>query len=238
MQTVSLSFFRFSTPLSRLWALAQMGAARLSLPGVPDIGFWKLLGSGTGEGFTPIPNTGVYAILATWPSEEIARGQTSGAPVFRRYQSWANEHWTVFLSTASVRGNWAGTEPFQTGISVSQGPLAALTRATVKPRVAWRFWKRVPAISDVIGSDPNVVFKIGVGEVPLLHQVTFSIWPDANAMANFARKDGPHARAIKAVRAEHWFREELYARFNILGSAGSWNGRNPLQDIIPSEVAS
>ncbi|MDT8329275.1 MAG: spheroidene monooxygenase, partial [Roseovarius sp.] len=64
MQTVSLSFFRFSPGFDRLWALTMMGAARLSMGRIPGIGFWKLLGSGTGEGFTPIPNTGVYAILA------------------------------------------------------------------------------------------------------------------------------------------------------------------------------
>jgi spheroidene monooxygenase len=44
------------------------------------------------------------------------------------------------------------------------------------------------------------MFKIGIGELPWMQQVTFSIWPDANSMAAFARADGPHARAIKAVR--------------------------------------
>ncbi len=47
-------------------------------------------------------------------------------------------------------------------------------------------------------------------------------------MAHFARADGPHARAIRAVRDEGWFREELYARFRILGDAGTWNGSDPL----------
>jgi spheroidene monooxygenase len=91
-----------------------------------------------------------------------------------------------------------------------------------------RFWRRVPDISAVIGQDPNVIFKIGIGEVPLLHQVTFSIWPDAAAMANFARGNGPHGRAIQAVRAENWFSEELYARFRILDDWGSWGGQSPL----------
>ena len=83
----------------------------------------------------------------------------------------------------------------------------------------------------MIGTDPNVLFKIGIGEVPLLHQVTFSIWPDADSMARFARRDGPHARAIAAVRSEGWFREELYARFRVLGTAGRWEGGNPLANL-------
>ena len=115
--------------------------------------------------------------------------------------------------------------------ALASGPLAALTRATVRPGAAARFWRRVPDISAMIGTDPNVLFKIGIGEVPLLHQVTFSIWPDADSMARFARRDGPHARAIAAVRSEGWFREELYARFRVLGTAGRWEGGNPLANL-------
>jgi spheroidene monooxygenase len=209
----------------------MMGFARLSLPRVDGIGFWKLCGSGTGEGFTPVPNTAVYAILATWPDLETARRQTATAPIFRRYERRASESWNVFLGPTSVRGHWSGDTPFQPDAHPDQGPLAALTRATVRPLAALRFWRRVPDISAVIGSDPNVAFKIGIGEVPLLHQITFSIWPDADAMAAFARHDGPHARAIRAVRDGNWFREELYARFRVLETRGTWDGGHPLSKL-------
>jgi spheroidene monooxygenase len=71
------------------------------------------------------------------------------------------------------------------------------------------------------------MFKIGMGEVPLIHQVTFSIWPDTASMAAFARK-GAHADAIRAVRDEGWFNEELYARFRVIRTQGTWGGRDPL----------
>ncbi len=213
-----------------------MGAARFTLPKTEGIGFWKLLGSGTGEGFTPIPNTAVYAILATWRSLEEAQKQTQTAPTYRKYQAHSVEHWTVVLTPSSVRGNWSNTDPFIAQTGENNGALAALTRATIKPKVALKFWRKVPAISSVIGDDPNVVFKIGVGEVPWFHQVTFSIWPDTKTMADFARKDGPHARAIKAVRAGEWFSEELYARFKILGSHGTWGGSDPLSRLPNQEV--
>jgi len=231
MQVVSLSFFRFDGWGARIWALAMMGAARFELPKVEGIQFWKLCGSGTGEGFTPVPNTGVYAILATWPDLATAKKQTQNAPIFQRYKAKSVEDWTVFLATTSARGAWAGVAPFAAETDAQPGPLAALTRATVKPRVAMQFWKQVPNISNVIGTDPNVVFKIGIGEVPMLHQVTFSIWPDTASMADFARKDGPHARAIKAVREGDWFREELYARFSVVGDAGTWGGGSPLNRL-------
>lgn len=225
-QIVTLSFFRFSGPLARIWALVMMGGARLPLSRTADIGFWKLCGSGTGEGFTPVPNTAVYAILATWPDIATAQAR-SKAGIFARYQARACENWTVFLQPQTARGQWAGREPFTPTAAPSHGPLAALTRATIKPRILAQFWRRVPNISAKIGKDTNVIFKIGIGEVPMLHQVTFSIWPSEGAMAAFART-GPHAEAIRAVRTEGWFREELYARFAVHSDAGTWGGKSPL----------
>lgn len=232
MQTVTLSLFRFAPGADRLWALAMMGGARGAMARLPGLEFWKLLGSGTGEGFTPRPNWAVYAILGVWKNAQSARRETQDAPVFRRYRARAQEAWTVFLSPASVRGAWSGRTPFNAQQPVAKGPLAALTRAALRPQAALRFWNRVPDISAAIGADRNVIFKIGVGEVPLLHQVTFSIWPDAASMAHFARADGPHARAIDAVRRGCWFREELYARFAVVGSHGTWEGCDPLAGIL------
>ena len=128
-------------------------------------------------------------------------------------------------------GAWGGVAPFEPDSGASTGPLAALTRATLRPDKALRFWRRVPDISARIGADPHVLLKIGVGEVPWLHQVTFSVWPDAAAMTRFARAGGPHAEAIRAVRQEDWFQEELYARFRILEAEGSWQGR-PVQEAL------
>ncbi len=229
-QTVSISLFRFAGT-GRLWAFLQMALARGAMARTPGIGFWKLCGSGTGEGFTPVPNTAVYAILATWDDEDTARRQTWEAEVFRRYRRHAVENWTIFLSATSARGAWSGKLPFTPQGPAPEGALAALTRATLKPSIARRFWGRVPSISDAIGQDPNVAFKIGIGEVPWLHQVTFSIWPSTEAMTAFARADGPHAKAIRAVREGKWFKEELYARFRILGTRGTWEGQNPLRTL-------
>jgi spheroidene monooxygenase len=217
-----------------------MGFARLSLRQERRALFWKLCGSGTGEGFTPKPNWAVWSILAVWPDEDTARARTAENPVWQRWRNRAAESFTVYLDPVSSRGSWSGVNPVLPApgtAPASTGALAALTRATIKPARALRFWARVPGISAVIGNDPNVAFKIGIGEVPLLHQVTFSIWPDAASMAHFARGDGPHARAIQAVRDGNWFQEELYARFRVIGTEGRWNGTAPLADRRPEKAA-
>jgi spheroidene monooxygenase len=234
MQSVSLSLFRFDSIAARLWVLGQMGAARIAFARMPDVGFWKLCGSGTGEGFTPRPNWGVWAILAAWPDTDTARNTIANARVYRRWRAIARESWTIYLEPISSRGRWSGTAPFlpDPNTDAANRPLAVLTRASLKPSKMLRFWHRVPDISAVIGADPNVMFKIGIGELPFLHQVTFSIWPDTAAMAKFARGDGPHGRAICAVRDGDWFAEELYARFSITGSDGQWGGRDPLANAL------
>ena len=132
MQSVSLSLFRFGGPLARLWAFGMMGAARLSLPRVKDIGFWKLCGSGTGEGFTPVPNTAVYAILATWPDVQTARERIAQTSLFQSYRRRSDENWTLFLTPITARGHWSREAPFHVQEDHGTGPIAALTRATVK----------------------------------------------------------------------------------------------------------
>ena len=237
MTTVTLTLFRFGSVASRLWVLGQMALARPAMAGMAGPRFWKLCGSGTGEGFTPKPNWSVWAILVSWPDEAAARDGVANGTVYARWRGRAVENWTIYLTPSSVRGRWSGQVPFAADDASAQraeandGPLAVLTRATLRPRAALQFWNRVPDISVAIGSDTAVAFKIGIGEVPLMHQVTFSVWPDAAAMTRFARADGPHARAIRAVREGDWFREELYARFRILGAEGIWGGTDPLQRL-------
>lgn len=229
-QTVTLSFFRFSGFSARAWALMMMGAARLPLSRTPDIGFWKLCGSGKGFGFSPTVNPSVIAILAVWPDAATAQARINTAPIFAKYQARAAETWSVLLTPTSVRGAWDGQTPFTQQADQSNGPMAALTRAAIRRKIIPRFWRQVPDISQMIGTQADVAFKIGIGELPLIDQITFSIWPSKSAMDAFART-GPHGDAIKAVRNGDWFREELFARFTVHSDSGTWNGTSPLQNL-------
>ena len=205
-----------------------MGLARMSLMRLPRLEFWKLLGSGSGEGFTPIPNFSVYGLLCVWPDQDAAQEFVERSALMARYRRHAGEVYTLYLVPSQVRGSWSGTAPFDPQGDRPDGPIAALTRATLKLRHMRRFWHQEPQISGHIGGNGDVMFKIGLGELPLMQQMTFSIWPSVQAMNDFARAGGPHAQAIEHVRAGDWFKEELYARFSILDSHGSWHGGNPM----------
>lgn len=212
-----------------------MALARPALRREKGLLFWKLCGAGSGHGFDFRPNGRQWAILAAWPDLPTARAGIQ-RPTWARWRAHAVETYTVFLNPVASRGAWAGVNPFLPDPAPpGPGPYAALTRATVKLRHLPAFWARVPDVNARIGADPAVAFKIGIGEIPLLHQVTFSVWPDLAAMAEFARKDGPHARAIRAVREGGWFAEELYARFQVLATDGTWGNADPLSAHLTPE---
>lgn len=234
MHVTSLSVFRFDTFRARLWAFGQMGLARRSIAASPGIGFWKLFGTGGGESFRPRPNFGVYAILATWPSEEHARRAIAEGAVFCRYRAHAAESWTVYLATASVRGAWDRCEPFEKAPDVAlEAPFAILTRASIRPLKARAFWRGAPDIDGRTAEEPAILFKRGMGEVPWLRQVTFSIWSDLEAMKAFAYRHPFHRQAALHARERNWFSEELFARFRVLGAEGRWGGCDPLAACPP-----
>ena len=92
---VTLSLFRFEKPQHKLWAFVMMGLARPLLNLMPNLIFWKLLGSGTGEGFTPKPNWGVYAILCVWQDPTNIEKTLKESRVFRGYHEMATESVTI-----------------------------------------------------------------------------------------------------------------------------------------------
>lgn len=240
MTVTSLSLFRFDGVEAKAWAFSQMLWARRPLAASPGIGFHKLFGSGTREGFHPWPNFGVYGVFAVWPDLTVAKEQIAEGVVYQRYRSHAVENWTVYMQIAQCRGCWGGEAPFLEPENLADSDndlVAVLTRATVKVRHAPSFWRQVPDITGAVREQDRLLVKIGLGEVPWLHQVTFTIWDDIEAMNRFAY-EGFHSDAIKKVRDGGWFKEELFARFNVLAADGNWEGCDPLNLNPDSMVAS
>ena len=82
--------------------------ARSHLNQIKGLEFYKLFGSGIGEGFTPIQNTRVYAILAVWENSETSKKGLREL-IFEKYRNISLEHWTLVLTTSSVRGKMGKT---------------------------------------------------------------------------------------------------------------------------------
>ena len=116
-----------------------------------------------------------------------------------------------------------------------EGPVAALTRASIRLRHLKRFWSRAPAAQQDLAQHPECLLAIGLGEAPLVRQATFSIWTSPKAMDAYARS-GAHLAAIRAASGGAYFSEDMFVRFVPFAPQGCWQGRSV--DLGPIAAAS
>jgi len=194
-------------------------------PAVRALRFGKLLGTGSGETFAARdPDPTRWALLACWGSEREAEDFEASATV-RGWDALARERCRLRLRPLSSRGRWSGREPFGSpGAGRYDGPVAALTRARIRPRRLATFWTSVPAVAADLAGREGLLLRTGVGEFPVAFQGTFSVWSSASALRAFAYDGAAHAAAIGRTAAERWYAEELFARFAVLGADGTIEG--------------
>ncbi|MDX2134065.1 MAG: hypothetical protein SFV52_04745 [Saprospiraceae bacterium] len=210
----TVSFFYFSSRRNRFWALSQMGLAPRRVAGTPGLQFFKFLGSGAANGFGLKPNFSVYGFLGVWEDEAAFRHFQEHHPVAVAYRERSDRSQTVFLKPVMAHGLWDGQNPFvPTAGFDPQAPVAVLTRATIRLRHLWRFWQFVGPVSADTAQRPGLRFAVGIGEVPLIQQATFSLWDSGRQMLDYAYRREKHAEVIRKTRELGWYREELFARF-------------------------
>jgi heme-degrading monooxygenase HmoA len=207
-----------------------MGTKGAELDQVPGLLFHKLLGSGQGKGFSIKPNFRRYGLMCTWESEEAADEFLERSELMLEYRLHSNEIWTVKLLPLQAHGLWDGRQPFTPQLSEKQhtGPMAVLTRASINWRALPNFWRNTPKVSKSLDEAQGLICSIGLGELPLVRQATFSVWESAEAMKNYAYRSPLHQEVIKLTRTQKWYSEELFARFIPVESQGHWNGVDPL----------
>ena len=212
------------------WGLAQMGMMPQKLKPVPGLKFFKMMGSGHGLGFSLKPNFNRYGLLCVWENEQAAATFIAENLPFLNYLKQTSEHWTIWLKPLQSHGLWDGVNPFpETDANLkTNGPIAALTRATIRLKALPSFWKYVPQTSQALKEADGLLCSIGLGELPFIRQATFSVWENAEALKNYAYKNALHKEVIKRTRDENWYKEELFARFVPVKAEGLWNGRNPV----------
>ncbi|HRD42629.1 MAG TPA: DUF3291 domain-containing protein, partial [Ferruginibacter sp.] len=109
-------------------------------------------------------------------------------------------------------------------------PIAILTRATLRLSRLKEFWQNVPPVSAKLQQAKGLILSVGIGEIPLVKQATFSVWQSLDDMKAFAYSQKEHAEVIQKTRQRNWYSEELFSRFKITGCTGTLNGKNPLRD--------
>ena len=212
-QTTLISFFQYAGIKNKWHAFTRMGRSPILQKKINGLTFFKPLGTGSGNGFSIKPDFSTFGFLAVFKSEELAK-EFLGTDVVKEYTQTTVSYSHVLMRTVKSHGEWSKLKPFESSVEYDKTkPLAVITRATIKPKLAYQFWKNVPAVSKSMDKYDELVFSKGIGEFPLLMQATFSLWSSAEAMMNYAYKNPKHAEMVKKTRELNWYSEELFARF-------------------------
>lgn len=209
-----LYLFQFSK--HRFWAFTQMGRGNL-VAKTAGLSFFKLLGTGAGNGFSLRPDFSTYALLLVWKDEQSAIDFESHS-FLQDYFKRAQQVRLLNLQSFKSSGLWSGENPFvASGEKVDEKEaVAIITRATLRWNRLFSFWKNVPQASRAIELAKGVNYFKGIGEWPFIQQATISLWDSLEDVMQFAYKGAIHSNIVKKTRTQKWYAEDLFARFIIL----------------------
>jgi spheroidene monooxygenase len=212
-------------PDSFLWGLSRYVIGRFSLYNIPGLQFFKVLGSGFEGGFSTKPSLHKQGLFCVFDSEQHAKQFRAHSNLVQAYMNHSREFFAVTLNAFSTRGSWANTQLDITAKAPVSGPIASLTRASIKPLKANAFWKKAQPAEVSINQSAGVILSAGLGEAPYLRQATFTIWKDETALNTYAQQ-GAHLAAIKAAYGQQYFSESMFTRFTPSDMEGAWRGKH------------
>lgn len=211
------------SPSWRAWGWSRIVLGARSLRGVAGLEFAKVLGSGYEGGFGLRPSASRQGVFAVFANEAEADRFIDDSAVVAAYRARSDELCIAKLRAWSCRGSWSGTALNAAGQPPTDGPVAALTRASILLPKARAFWRMAPAAQAALAAAPGCRLAAGLGEAPLLRQATFSVWDSVQAMDAYARS-GAHLDAIRAAQRQGYFSESMFVRFTPLLLRGTWLG--------------
>jgi hypothetical protein len=219
---------------SRAWGLQRYVLGAWPLRGVEGLRLAKVLGSGHEGGFGLRPSGTRQGLICQFEHAAQAQSFLRESPLVAEYKAHANEFFAVRLRAYSCKGSWSGVSVpvCATAPRHDEGPIAALTRASIRPRSATQFWKMAPSTQAGLEQAPGCRLAVGLGEAPLVRQATFSLWESADAMDQYARA-GPHLAAIQAAHQLDFFSESMFVRYRPMETQGVWKGRRYPEALRP-----
>lgn len=213
-----VAYFWRIKPAAVPFAIIAMALDRFILRRSTNVSFFKSLGTGKGETFTPADANALRWGLVAQVHDIDAFDQSF---VIKQWRKNSVDEFRAVLEPISSHGKWAGKEPFVATAKEWNGPVAAITRARIKWHQNFRFWSSVPPVTISLKSAPGLISAIGIGEAPIGLQGTFSLWESAAAIREFAYKGVAHQKAIADTATYNWYAEELFARFAVKDVRGS-----------------
>lgn len=210
---------------SRLWGWSRIVRGPRALEAIPGLLFSKVLGSGFEGGFGLRPSASRQGVFALFDSDHAASDFVVNSPLVHAYRDRSKEFCWATLKTFSCRGSWDGVSFKANTDPPVQGPVAALTRASIKLSKAYAFWRHAPPSQTSLEVAKGCQLAVGLGEAPFFRQATFTIWDGLAEMNAYART-GSHLEAIQAAHQHGYFSESMFARFFPTRVQGQWRGKH------------
>jgi len=211
-------------PAHRLWGWSRLVKGTAALNQTPGLLFSKILGSGYEGGFGLKPSASRQGVFGLFNSAAAAAYFLNRSDEVAAYRERSSELLTITLQTYACRGTWDGQALDVATRTPETGPIAALTRASIRPPKARAFWRYAPASQTALESSAGCQLAVGLGEAPLIRQATFTVWDSVDAMNAYART-GPHLEAIQVAHQKRYFAESMFARFTPIQMNGVWRGK-------------
>lgn len=216
-QITTLFFFELNGISNKRWAFSQVVYSSSRLKNVPGIEFFKSMGTGGGNGFGLIPSFSKYTWLIVWKSKELASNFIANNTYLKEYQNKCKSFRTLYLENIISHGFWSKKNPFRKSENTNPtAKILVLTRASIKLNKLIQFWFKVGSAAKSMYKSKGILYASGIGEVPLIHQATLTIWDSEESMKDFAYQNQIHKKVILQTRLHNWYREELFARFRII----------------------
>ena len=180
--------------------------------------FYKLMGSGAGNGFSIKPDFSTFCLLADWETETDRLAFFEENDFWKNYLQRGTPTKHLLLKPTKTRGTWDGENPFEQRLHAPEkgSPIAVVTRALFKPKYLYHFWKEVPQASLPVPNTPGHIFSKGVGELPLILQATVSVWENVESMYDYAYRNQKHIDMIKKTKQLGWYKEEMFTEFKMV----------------------
>jgi hypothetical protein len=216
-----------------------MALFRIPLFSKKDIVFSKLMGCGKNGTFDIHPDWNQWAVLIFTKKKpdpesfktdpENALATLYGSFISSWWRRFHCETWTIVLELTEGHGSWNGVKiiPDANRKISPEGPVAVLTRATIRLQKLPDFWKNVGPVAMQMQHAEGLITSIGIGEMPFIRQATFSLWQSIDQMKKFAYSMQEHRDVIQKTRKEKWYSEDMFLRFRPLFTRGSIRGTNP-----------
>jgi hypothetical protein len=209
---------------SRLWGWSRIVKGPQALDDIPGLLFSKVLGSGYEGGFGLRPSPSRQGMFGLFTSMQTAQDFIANSSLLQAYQERSDEFFWALLKTWSCRGSWDGQTLDICAAQPIKGPVAALTRASIRLGKAPAFWRHAPPSQTALQSAKGCQLAVGLGEAPFVRQATFTIWDGVSDMNAYARS-GAHLEAIQDAAQNDYFSESMFARFIPLQVQGQWQGK-------------